>query len=135
MHLWTLKRLRRPHHLGHRVVARLNVGVLMGTSLAFASFFIANRLLPMTMPHRAGWEVTTVFIVWGITLLYTLVRSPERTWAELLGSNAAACLVVALLSLPWEGSVIAGVGITALALSASFAFATYHRVRKTGLLT
>lgn len=134
MHLWTLKRLRRPHHLGHQIVARLNVGVLMGTPLAFASFFIVNRLLPVTMPHRAGWEVTTVFIVWGITLAYTLFRNPERTWAELLGGNAAACFLIAALSLLWQGSTITDVGLTALILSASFTFATYHRIRKTRLL-
>ncbi|KXV48472.1 peptidase [Gluconobacter albidus] len=133
MHLWTIKRLRRPHHRGHRIVARLNVGVLGGTPLAFASFFIANRLIGPTVPHRAGYEVTTLFAVWGLTLLYALTRRPERAWPELLGGSAIACLVVSLLSLPWHTSVLAGVSATSALLSASFALATLRTLQKTAL--
>ncbi|MBS1102878.1 PepSY domain-containing protein [Gluconobacter sp. Dm-62] len=135
MHLWTIKRLRRPHHLGHRIVARLNVGMLMGTPIAFASFFIANRILATAMPHRASYEVTALFFVWGITLVYGLARRPERTWPGLLGGNAVACFLVSLLSLPWQTSVIAGVSTTAAALSASFAYATFRTIRKAALPT
>ncbi|WP_077802623.1 PepSY-associated TM helix domain-containing protein [Gluconobacter albidus] len=133
MHLWAIKRLRRPHHRGHRIVARLNVGVLGGTPLAFASFFIANRLIGPTVPHRAGYEVTTLFAVWGLTLLYALARRPERAWPELLGGSAVACLVVSLLSLPWHTSVLAGVSATSALLSVSFAFATLRTLQKTAL--
>ncbi|MBS1066239.1 PepSY-associated TM helix domain-containing protein [Gluconobacter kondonii] len=133
MHLWTIKRLRRPHHRGHRIVARLNVGMLAGTPLAFASFFIANRLIGPTTPHRAGYEVTTLFVVWGLTLLYALARPPERAWPELLGGSAVACLVVSLLSLPWHTSVLAGVSVTSALLSASFAFAAFRTLQKTAL--
>ncbi|MBF0860117.1 PepSY domain-containing protein [Gluconobacter sp. LMG 31484] len=129
MHLWTLKRLRRPHHMGHRIVARMNVGVLMGTPLAFSAFFIANRLLPVTMHHRAHLEVVSVFAVWGAALLYTLLRRPDRSWPELLGGNALSCLLVALLSLPWQSPAIAGVSMTALALSGAFSCAMVRTVR------
>lgn len=134
MHLWTLKRLRRPHHTGHRIVARLNVGILMGTPLAFASFFIANRLLPLTTPQRSRCEVVSVFVVWGVMLVYTLLRRPERAWSELLGGNAVACLLIALLSLPWQNPAIAAVSMTALALSAAFTCATIRMTQKAPIL-
>ncbi|GBR71881.1 hypothetical protein AA103587_2582 [Gluconobacter kanchanaburiensis NBRC 103587] len=130
MHLWCLKRLRRPGHRGHRIVFRLNVGILAGTPLAFSAFFIGNRIFPATMPDRAFYEVACVFATWGITLLYALLRRSNHAWPELLGADAVACLSVALMGPLWHGGYITAVSMTALALSVSFTLGTLHTTRK-----
>jgi len=130
MHLWAIKRLRHHPHHGHRLTNRLNIGMLAGTPLAFAAFFLANLLLPTPLPSRASRTVEAVFTLWAAALLYALFRRPERAWPELLGSNAIACLSIALLSMPWHTTPAIGTGLTALGLANLFGYATLHTASK-----
>lgn len=45
-------------------VDAMNVGVIAGLCTATGMYFIANRLLPMTMAGRADTEVTIFFVSW-----------------------------------------------------------------------
>jgi len=99
--LWTVKRREklpdpsRPH-LGFHIVERLNVAVIGGFPFAIACMFWANRLLPVAMKDRADWEVHTLFIGWGLALVFVLVRRPALSWVALLGATG-----VLLAALPF----------------------------------
>ena len=122
MRLWTVKRLRLPHHLGHVLTDRLNVGVLAGAPLAFASYFLANRLLPPMSAHRADHEVQCVFIVWGLALVFALVRPARRTWPEMLTACALACFGIAAMSSPWTNPVTQSTALVSLLFSGAFGY-------------
>jgi hypothetical protein len=125
--LWTVKRAKRRRDLGIWLVERLNVGFVGGTPLAFAAFFIANRLLPIGLPERAAAEVRAVFWTWAAVLLFAMGRPSGRAWRELLATTAVACAAVPVLDwatgLGRAGGIEAGVDVTALALAAVYAFA------------
>ena len=129
--LWTAKR-RRPHGRGHRFVTRLNIGFIAGLPIAFSTFLLANRLLPLDLVDRATWEQRAVFIAWALALGYAALRSLDRVWREMLGFAAAACgaiLLVDLLAwrLPGGAGALDGVTIgvdgVALVLAGLFAIA------------
>lgn len=97
--LWTVKRRTRLRpgvqpSLALRLSERLNVASLAGLSVAIASFFLGNRLLPAGLGSRAQWEVHVFFIAWAVAALWCLVRPVRRGWCELL---ALASMLLALV--------------------------------------
>ena len=126
MRLWTIKRLRLPHHLGHILADRLNAGILAGAPLAFASYFLVNRLLPATMAHRGDHEIQCVFIVWGLALGLALLQPARRAWLQILSTCALACAGIAILGAPWANPVQTGVSLVSLALAGAFGYAAFH---------
>lgn len=67
--LWTVK--RRVKHVnadapgfGFRLVECLNIGTIVGLPVGIATYFWANRLLPVEMAERATWEMHGLFIAW-----------------------------------------------------------------------
>jgi len=103
MVLWVVKRMPDRKKLGrtpfsHRVVEMLNVGAIAGLSIAMASLFWSNRLLPADLANRGTWEVDIFFYVWGACLLHSLVCSifcAHRTvWLQQM---ALAALMYGLL--------------------------------------
>ncbi|ODU57783.1 MAG: hypothetical protein ABT02_16345 [Comamonadaceae bacterium SCN 68-20] len=138
MVLWVVKRRERHAREGSaasgglRFVARLNVGVLAGLPTGVAACFWANRLLPVTMPGRADWELHCLFAAWGWLALYAIARPERRAWVELLALAALAFGLLPLLNalttdrhlgvtLPAGDGGLAGVDLTMLALAAMFA--------------
>ncbi len=102
--LWTVKRRDKlPYpakpHLGFRIVERLNVTVIAGFPLGIACLLWANRLLPVGMKGRSDWEVHTLFIVWGLSLLFVLVRQPRSSWIALLQLTGGLFLAVPVFNL------------------------------------
>ncbi len=102
--LWVVKRRQKlaagaRAHVGILLVERLNVATIAGLSIAMAGMLWANRLLPVDLAGRATWEVDIMFIVWGLALLYTLVRPVRRAWIELLWVGAAALALLPVLNL------------------------------------
>ena len=95
--LWTAKRRERRRGFGFALVERLNIGFVAGTPTAFAAFFLANRLLPGTLPARQEAEVHAVFWTWGALLVFAMLRRPDRAWRELLALAAIACAAVPIL--------------------------------------
>jgi uncharacterized iron-regulated membrane protein len=101
--MWTVKRRQklpdpeRPH-FGFRLVERLNIASIAGLSIAMTSYLWANRLLPVSLAHRAEAEINVFFAVWAATLLYALVRPAKRAWIELLWIASAWLALLPVLN-------------------------------------
>ncbi len=124
----------------YRLIEGLNVAALAGLAIACVAYLWANRLLPVSLPQRAGWELRAFFIVWALTLAHAWLCAPRRAWIWQLGLLSALCLLLPLLSLltlgdhplaqiargDWES---AGVELTAVAtgLAAGWAALRLHR--------
>lgn len=130
------------------IIERMNVGVIAGLSIAIASYFWANRLLPVGMADRADWEMHALFLVWLATIVHGLVRPPERAWIEQLSFAAfifmATPIMNALTSsihlgntLPLPGRpgdmALAGVDLWMLIIGAGFAYAARISIGKQAL--
>ncbi|MNQ98001.1 hypothetical protein D3C85_1136750 [compost metagenome] len=81
-----------------RLVEVLNIACMSGLVVAVAAFFWANRLLPIGMAERAGWEVNSFFIVWGLSLLHAMVRRGRVAWVEQLALAALLFSAVPMLN-------------------------------------
>jgi uncharacterized iron-regulated membrane protein len=132
--LWTAKRRRDRQDIGHRLVERLNLGFVAGTPIAFSAFFLANRLLPIGLMHRADWEARAVFWTWGSLLVVAALRAPVRAWIELLVLGAVACLAIPLtdaaLGSASLGMIRLAVDLVALAVAVGFAMAAVRVIRR-----
>jgi len=143
--LWTAKRRQRlpdpaRPYLGFRIVERLNIAVISGFPAGIASYFLANRLLPLTMASRAEWEVHTLFLTWGAVLLWAVLRPARRGWVEGL---AIAALMYAAVPVVNAATTARGLipsiargdwlfitfDLTMLVLAALFAFAALRVLR------
>jgi hypothetical protein len=101
--MWTVKRRQkladpRHPHFGFRLVERLNIAAIAGLSIAMTAYLWANRLLPLSTPHRAAAEVDVFFAVWGAALLYAVLRPARRAWIELLWFAAASMALLPVLN-------------------------------------
>lgn len=103
--LFSVKRRRRHDSEGaigallYHVSERLNVAVVAGLSLACIGLLWANRLLPVELAQRGGWEVRVFFLIWLLSLGHAIVRPWLRAWREQLGLAAALCVGLPLLNL------------------------------------
>lgn len=136
--LWCVKRRARlpdpdRPHFGFRLVERLNIGFIAGAPIGIAVYFLANRLLPSPLDHRADWEINALFIAWGGTLVWAFSRPAKRAWVETLAVCAALFASIPVLnalttprglisSLPAADWTFAGFDLTMIALAAGFAF-------------
>src|SRR5690606_31883956 len=93
-----------------------------------AAFLWGNRLLPAELADRRIWEVDLLFLVWGGTLVYTLLRPARQAWIELLWLAGALLGLLPLinglvterglpLSLIANDWIFAGFDLTLLALA------------------
>jgi uncharacterized iron-regulated membrane protein len=101
--LWTVKRRARlpdpaRPHFGFRLVETLNIGTIIGLPIGIAAYFLANRLLPLTLADRAEREIAAMFIAWGLAYVWAAARPPRRAWAELSLAAALAFAAVPLVS-------------------------------------
>ena len=83
----------------YRVIACLNVAAIAGLAIACVGFLWANRLIPVGVEHRAGWELRAFFGVWFVMLVHACLRAEKRAWIEQLGLLAALCLLLAACSM------------------------------------
>ncbi len=65
---------------GLRLVDGLNIGAIAGLPLAMASFFWANRLIPVGIADRPASEITAFFAVWGVAAAAGIARPSRRMW-------------------------------------------------------
>jgi uncharacterized iron-regulated membrane protein len=136
--LWCVKRRTklpdpaRPH-FGFQLVERLNIGFIAGAPAGIAIYFLANRLLPVSLAVRAEWEVDCLFIGWGAIFAWTLARSSKQAWVEALGAGAVLFALVPVVNAlttargfgesVWRGDwTFAGMDLTLTALAAGFAW-------------
>ncbi len=83
----------------YRLIEGLNVAAMAGLAIACIGYLWANRLLPVSLPQRAGWEIRVFFIVWALTLAHAWLCTPRRAWIWQLGLLSALCLLLPALSL------------------------------------
>jgi len=101
MVLWVVKRLPQRRKQGktpfsHRLVEILNVGSIAGLSVAMATLFWMNRLLPADLAGRGDWEIRGFFIAWALCAVYPLLVSHRNAW---LHQMTLATLMYGLLPL------------------------------------
>lgn len=102
LQLWIIKRRDRhaEHPLGTRIVESLNMAVVAGLLVATAVFFVANRLLPVALPDRAGWEMSSFFLAWALCATHSFVRSrAQQAWRQQLFMAAALFVLVPICNL------------------------------------
>lgn len=100
--MWAKKhRQRHTQHgtdsFGTRLVEQLNVGTIAGLPNAVAAYFWANRLLPIGIAHRSGWEIRIFFIVWAVAMVHPWCHAwrgkwlpvSKRAWVEQLGLSTS----------------------------------------------
>lgn len=143
--LWAVK--ERPKHaksgktgFGLRLVDALNIGAVAGLPIAFATYFLANRLLPVQMAERSSAEVNAFFYAWAAALLAGFLW-PKRmmwTWQLYLGGALFALIPVVNavtthahlgITLRTGDWVLAGFDLTMLAFGAMLAYCG-HRMRR-----
>lgn len=104
-----------------RNMARLNLGLLTGTPLAFSCFLIAARCLPVMMEHRTSGELAITFVVWGFAMILPfIIRNQNRSHQILCLLAAVSFLMLCAFSAPWNTPVRVGMTVTALVLSIGF---------------
>ncbi|RYY72752.1 MAG: PepSY domain-containing protein, partial [Comamonadaceae bacterium] len=145
--LWTVKRRQRADkaraadHAGLRLVERLNVGAMLGLPIAIAAYFWANRLLPPSLPLRAGWEMHVLFAGWLLLMVHAAARPARTAWREQAWLAAAAYGLLPVLnaattsrhlgvSLAQGDWVLAGFDLAMLGLGAAFLGLAVHLGRR-----
>jgi len=144
MILWSLKRRPKrgdtPMTFGHRFVARMNVGVIVGLPIAMAGLFWANRLLPVGLADRPKAETACFFLIWAAAGVWAAIRPLKHLWTE---QSIAAALAFGLLpvlnaattnrgllpSLAQGDWLMAGFDLTMVATGAMFAAVAWKMVR------
>jgi len=101
--LWVVKRLPERRKSGytplpHRLVEVLNVGTIGGLSVAVASVFWLNRLLPASMATRADWEIRGFFILWLACILHPLLCRHRTAWLQQMAVATLAYLLLPVLN-------------------------------------
>lgn len=112
--LWTLKRRQQQllksqgPDTGYRLVESLNLGMIAGLPLAIASYFWANRLLPVSFAERNLWEMHILFLTLLAIFLYPLLRSLliksdffktiKSSWVEVIWITAAAYFLLPFIN-------------------------------------
>lgn len=128
---------------GLRLVDALNIGAIAGLPIAFATYFWANRLLPVALEKRPDAEMNWFFIAWGIAAVLAQIRPDRRMWQWQLWTGALLFMGIPVLNVfttsshlgvtlflaqgPWS---VAGFDLTVLALGIGLAFAAWHLGRK-----
>jgi hypothetical protein len=143
--LWVVKRRAklpdpaRPY-FGFQLVERLNIGIVAGTPGGIATYFLANRLLPLDLDGRSDWEINSLFISWGALLAWALARPVRHAWVEVLGTSAALFALVPLVNAATTtrgmiASIMAGdwlfiiFDLMMLAIAAALTLAAYRVAR------
>jgi len=118
----------------------LNIASMAGLVSAVAVFFLANRLLPVSLAERADWEVNAFFIAWGLSVAHAMLRPGRKAWIEQLALGAGLFVAVPLinaLTTSWNLGVtlkhgdwaLAGFDLTCLATGLFLAWAAWKMQR------
>ena len=81
-----------------KLVSWLNLSSMAGLICAMGMFFWANRLLPVGLEGRSGWEIRTFFLSWLAATVHAALRSGRSAWIEQLSFAAALFCGIPLLN-------------------------------------
>ncbi len=96
--LWSIKRERQQAgNKGFELVSALNLAGVAGLFVALATYFWANRLLPVEMAERRDAEIYCFFAAWGLCLLHAAVLRQKQGWLIQLSIAAAMFLLLPVL--------------------------------------
>ena len=140
--LWTTKRkpkqMKKPKgpDFGYRLVEQLNIGTIVGLPIAIATYFYANRLLPIDMVDRGNWEANVMFISWALLLSYPAFRPANKAWSEQLQLATLTYMALPLVnilttdkhlinSLMQQDWGLAAFDLTFMVIGGCFAFSAY----------
>ena len=91
--LWVVKRRpKNPATAAPMAAERANVAVIAGLPISIAALLLANRVLPLDLSGRMGWEASAFFLSWTIALVNTLAMKPARSWTWQVRCLGALCL-------------------------------------------
>ena len=135
--LFTVKRRRKyasENPLGqqlYRLVESLNVATIAGLAVACIGLLWLNRLLPVELAQRGGWEVRGFFALWLLSLLHAWLRPRLQAWREQLSLAALLCLGLPLLSAlsygqAWGDSMRLWLEVTVVALGLLLAWSVWR---------
>ncbi|MBB5607560.1 MULTISPECIES: PepSY domain-containing protein [unclassified Janthinobacterium] len=82
----------------YRMIECLNVAAIAGLAVACIGYLWANRLIPVGIEHRAGWEVRAFFGLWFLMLVHACLRPEKRGWIEQLALLAVLCVLLPVLN-------------------------------------
>jgi hypothetical protein len=82
--------------------------VIAGLPIAIASLLLANRLLPVALPGRMGWEASAFFLAWIAAFVNALWMAPARAWTW-----QGRCLGLLCLAAPMPQMFVPGSGLFA----------------------
>ncbi len=140
--LWAVK--ERPKHqksgkigFGLRLVDSLNIGAVAGLPIAFATFFWANRLVPVGIEGRIDAEENTFFYAWAAALLAAFMWPKRPMWAWQLYTGALLFVGIPVVNalttqihlgvtLPAGNWALAGVDLVCLGLGLCLAVAGWR---------
>lgn len=119
---------------GLRLVEAMNIGTIAGLPIAFATYFWANRLLPVELAQRSQMEINCFFAAWGAAMLLAQLRPSMGMWRLQLSLGAGLFMGIPILNIfttsshlgvtllqgrgPWP---VAGFDITVLLLGIALA--------------
>ncbi|MNR35690.1 hypothetical protein D3C85_1535540 [compost metagenome] len=73
--------------------------MIAGLALSCVALLWTNRLLPVELAQRDGWEVRVFFAAWLLSLGHSIARPWLQAWREQLGVAALLCIGLPLLNL------------------------------------
>ncbi|MBN46973.1 MULTISPECIES: PepSY-associated TM helix domain-containing protein [unclassified Methylophaga] len=82
----------------YRAIEVLNISAISGLMVACIAFFWVNRLLPLEVADRAGWEIKLFFFIWLGSLLHAALRPASRAWIEQLIGFAVLSLLLPIVN-------------------------------------
>jgi hypothetical protein len=83
---------------GARIVDALAVTSITGMVVATLAVLVANRLLPVTLEGRAGWEESVFWVAWLLAFAHAAVRSAPIACAQLAPAWREQCYAIAALA-------------------------------------
>ena len=107
--LWAVKARQRQCASGTasaalRLVDGLNIGVIAGLPLAYATYFWANCLLPAGLEQRPQVEIACFFWAWGAVAALGLLAPARATWRRLLAVAGALFVALPVLAAATDGN-------------------------------
>jgi len=146
MLLWVSKRtqqLRRDQQPDRalKMVNGLNMASITGLMLAIAAYFLANRLLPVTLEARESREIQVFFLAWLVSLVHGLLRPHRQGWVEQVGATTVLWFAVPIINmltteshlfsaLAWQHPAIASFDLVCLILAGLGGYTLWRLQRK-----